>query len=155
MAFEIQDAVPADAAELTQTFFATFGGDFNRTMFPQTPDVTTWWEQNFKDLARRTLAKEGDEVLLKVTDETGAIAGFAKWKRPVGADRDLHEDEPVAWAPSCDKDLCERFFSGMDAQHQKWMEDRPHYCKFDSRDMFSAGLSCLHKTSYDCREADL
>ncbi|CAG7970378.1 unnamed protein product [Penicillium salamii] len=127
MSFEIQDAVPADAGELTQIFFATFGGDFNRTMFPQTPDVTAWWERNFESQARQTLAKEGNEVLLKIMDNEGTIAAFAKWGLPVHAGSDLQEEEPAAWAPSSDKDLCERFFSGMDAQHHNWMEKRPHY----------------------------
>ena len=129
MALEIQNATPEDAAELTQVFYAAFGGEFNRTMFPQEPDVTAWWEHSFNKLALRTQANEGNAVLLKITDEKGAIAAFAKWKRPVTADRDQEHEEPVDWAPSSDKDLCERFFSSMDGQHQKWMEDRPHYCE--------------------------
>ncbi|KAJ5334581.1 hypothetical protein N7452_006984 [Penicillium brevicompactum] len=127
MALEIQNATPEDAAELTQVFYAAFGGEFNRTMFPQEHDVTAWWEHSFNTLALRTQANEGNAVLLKITDEKGAIAAFAKWKRPVTADRDQEHEEPVDWAPSSDKNLCERFFSSMDGQHQKWMEDRPHY----------------------------
>ncbi|KAJ5336242.1 uncharacterized protein N7506_004264 [Penicillium brevicompactum] len=127
MALEIQNATPEDAAELTQVFYTAFGGEFNRTMFPQKPDVTAWWEHSFNTLALRTQANEGNAVLLKITDEKGAIAAFAKWKRPVTADRDQEHEESVEWAPSSDKDLCERFFSSMDGQHHKWMEDRPHY----------------------------
>lgn len=108
-------------------------------MFPETPDVTVWWEHRFSEEARLTLAGEGHEVLLKVTDGEGAILAFAKWKKPVSAaDRDLREHEPVVWAPSSDKELCERFFFGMDTHHEKWMGDRPHYCMF-----FVSWLICL------------
>ena len=139
MSLKIHPAAPADAPELTQVFYATFGGDFNRTMFPETPDVTVWWEHRFSEEARLTLAGEGHEALLKVTDGEGVILAFAKWKKPVSAaDRDLREHEPVVWAPSSDKELCERFFFGMDTHHEKWMGDRPHYCMF-----FVSWLICL------------
>lgn len=144
MALEIQNATVEDAAELTQVFYAAFGGEFNRTMFPQKPDVTAWWENNFNTLARRTQANEGNEVLLKITDDKGAIAAFAKWKRPLTADRD-QEHQPVDWAPSSDKDLCEQFFSGMDGQHQKWMGERPHYCKLMAETSFFALTFGTHR----------
>jgi hypothetical protein len=145
MALEIHHATVADAPELTQVFYATFGGDFNRTMFPEKPDVTAWWEHKFSEEARRTLADEGHEVLLKVTDgEGGAIVAFAKWKRPVsGADRDLREHKPVVWAPSSDKELCERFFCGMDAHRENRMGDRPHYCMFHLFDWLVIFCSCF------------
>jgi hypothetical protein len=131
MALKIHNATPDDAAELTQLFFATFVGDFNQTMFPRTPDVTEWWERKFSEEARFALANEDRMVFLKITDSHGTISAFTKWKRPVkAADRDLQEHEPVAFAPNCDKDLCERFFSGMDERHVQFMGDRPHYCMF-------------------------
>ncbi|KAJ6084915.1 hypothetical protein N7499_004544 [Penicillium canescens] len=129
MPLEVIPATPADGAELTEIFYAAFVGDFNRTMFPRTPDVTAWWEQNFHDTIKRSLAAETSEVILKVVDsDQGAIVAFAKWKCPTSADRDRHErEEPVVWAPSCDGELCDRFFSGMEELHGKWMGDRPHY----------------------------
>lgn len=131
MSLEIYPASPADAPELTQLFYATFGGDFNRTMFPETADVTEWWEKAFSEWIERSLAGESDDVILKVTEgsEGGAIVAFAKWKRPASADRDRHE-EHVVWPPSSDKELCDRFFHGMEAQHALWMGERPHYCMF-------------------------
>lgn len=131
MKLEIQDANPADAPELTQLFYASFGGEFNRTMFPKVPDVISWWEDKFADDARKTMAKEGYEVLLKVVDgdDDGAIAAFAKWKQPVlPGDRDRQENERVVWAPSSDKNLCEHFFSTMNETHENCMGQRPHYC---------------------------
>lgn len=132
MSLEIQLAAPADAPALTQVFYATFVGDFNRTMFPRTPDVTAWWERKFSEEARATQAGEGREVLLKVTGEDGAVVAFANWKCPASAaDRDLQKHEPEDWAPSCNKELCEKFFSRMDAEHKERMGERPHYCMFD------------------------
>jgi hypothetical protein len=132
MPLEMIPATPADGAELTEIFYAAFMGDFNRTMFPDTPDVTAWWEQNFHDTIKRSIAAETNEVILKVVDsDQGAIVAFAKWKCPTSADRDRHErEESVVWAPSCDGELCDRFFSGMEELHGKWMGDRPHYCMF-------------------------
>jgi hypothetical protein len=132
MPLEMIPATPADGAELTEVFYATFVGDFNRTMFPHTPDVTAWWEQNFHDTIKRSIAAETNEVILKVVDsDQDAIVAFANWKCPTSADRDRHErEESVAWAPSCDRELCDRFFSGMEELQGKWMGDRPHYCMF-------------------------
>ncbi|OGE50869.1 hypothetical protein PENARI_c015G00751 [Penicillium arizonense] len=92
MSLEMIPATPADGAELTEIFYAAFVGDFNRTMFPHTPDVTAWWEQNFHDTIKRSIATETNEVILKVVDsDQGAIVAFAKWKCPTSADRDRHE----------------------------------------------------------------
>jgi hypothetical protein len=132
MTLKIIPATPADGAELTEVFFATFVGDFNRTMFPHTPDVAAWWEQTFHDSIKRSIAGETNEVFLKVVDsDLDAIVAFAKWKVPTSADRDRDErEESAVWAPSCDGELCDRFFSGMEKLHEKWMGNRPHYCMF-------------------------
>ncbi|KAJ5463671.1 hypothetical protein N7475_008615 [Penicillium sp. IBT 31633x] len=73
MSLEIYPASPADAPELTQLFYATFGGDFNRTMFPETADVTEWWEKAFSEWIERSLAGESDDVILKVTEGSEGV----------------------------------------------------------------------------------
>lgn len=132
MSLEVHPASPTDASDLTKVFYATFVGPVNETMFPQTPDVTEWWENEFRENIARSLVGEIPEVFLKVTEgsEDGAIVAFAKWKRPVSADRDRHETQEPVWPASSDKELCDRFFHGMEAQHGLWMGERPHYCKF-------------------------
>ncbi|KAJ5766135.1 Acyl-CoA N-acyltransferase [Penicillium nucicola] len=133
MPLEMIPATPADKASLTEIFYAAFVGDFNRTMFPHTPDVTAWWEHTFHDSITRSIAGETDEVFFKIVDsdsdaDPDAIAAFAKWKCPTSADRHRHEPEqPAEWAPSCDGELCDQFFSGMEQSKAKWMGDRPHY----------------------------
>ncbi|KAJ5306883.1 Acyl-CoA N-acyltransferase [Penicillium antarcticum] len=129
MLLEIIPATPADGTELTEIFYAAFGGEFNRKMFPETPDVTVWWEQIFHDSITRSIAGRTNEVFLKVVDsDQDAIVAFAKWKCPTSAGRDRHEpEESAVWAPSCDGKLCDRFFGGMEELKGKWMGDRPHY----------------------------
>jgi hypothetical protein len=131
MSLEIHPAFPVDASALTQVFYAAFTGPFNESMFPRKPDVTEWWEKNFHDSIARSIAGTSNEVILKVTSGSaeGAIVAFARWEVPVsGADGDRHEQ--VVWAPSCDKELRERFFSGMEVQHGAFMGGRRHYCMF-------------------------
>lgn len=132
MSLEVHPASPTDARELAQVFYASFRSDFDTTMFPNTPDVTEWWEKYFTAGITRSIAGETHDVFLKVTEgsESGGIVAFAKWKCPAtAADRDRHEEQ-IVWPPSSDKELCDRFFTGMGARHEKWMGERPHYCTF-------------------------
>ena len=133
MPLEIHPASPKDAPELTQVFYASFRSDCDRTMFPNTPDVTEWWESSVRADITRSIEGETRDVFLKVTEgsEDGGnrIVAFAKWKLPVTADRNRHEEQ-IVWPPSSDKELCDRFFNGMESRHEKWMGDRPHYCTF-------------------------
>ncbi|KAF3019884.1 hypothetical protein E8E15_001008 [Penicillium rubens] len=129
MSLEIHPASPADARELTEVFYGSFHSDLDTTMFPKKPDVTEWWEKYFTTSIARSIAGETHDVFLKVTEgsEDGRIVAFAKWKLPVApADRRRNEEQ-IVWPPSSDKDLCDRFFNGMGARHEKWMGERPHY----------------------------
>ncbi|KGO66541.1 Acyl-CoA N-acyltransferase [Penicillium italicum] len=129
MSLEIHPVSPADAPELTQVFYASFRTNLDTTMFPNTPDVTEWLEKDWSDSITRSLAGETREVFLKVTEgsERGAIVAFAKWKLPVPA-ADRHRDErQIVWPASSNKELCDHFFYGMEARHEKWMGERPHY----------------------------
>ncbi|KAJ5781199.1 Acyl-CoA N-acyltransferase [Penicillium paradoxum] len=130
MSLDVHPASPSDASELTQLFYATFVGPVNETMFPRTPDVTEWWEYHFHRDITRSLAGEIPEIFFKVTEgsKDGKIVAFAKWKRPVSADRDQHEKkEPMVWPVSSDKKLCDHFVYGMEEQHHELMGERPHY----------------------------
>ncbi|KAJ5114406.1 hypothetical protein NUU61_000165 [Penicillium alfredii] len=134
MALEIEPANPSDASQFTEVFLAAFSDDFNRTMFPATPDVREWLTKDFSESIARSLAESSHEVYLKVTDPShGKLVAFAKWKRPVpAANLDRHDDShtaggEAAWPKSSDTALCGRFFSEMDAQHQSWMGGRLHF----------------------------
>ncbi|KAJ5926243.1 hypothetical protein N7516_008016 [Penicillium verrucosum] len=109
MSLEVHPASPTDAPELTQVFYASFRSDLDTTMFPNTPDVTEWWEKYLSDVITASIAGKTNDVLLKVTEdsESGRIVAFGKWKRPVS--------------------FAIGFFHGMEARHEKWMGERPHY----------------------------
>lgn len=151
MSLEVHPASPTDAHELAQVFYASFRSDFDTTMFPNTPDVTEWWEKYFTAGITRSIAGETHDVFLKVTEgsESGGIVAFAKWKCPAtAADRDRHEEQ-IVWPPSSDKELCDRFFTGTGARHEKWMGERPHYCTFFFFLPFFFLDSCLASSGFD------
>ena len=130
MALEIQTATSADAPALAEVFFAAFSDDFNRTMFPPTPDVRAW-------IAETLLTSDeasGRDIILKATDpaDSDAVVAFAKWVRPSSSDAHADPDrhEGPKWPAGSDAALCDLFFGTMDEHHEVLMEERPHYCKF-------------------------
>ncbi|KAJ5355141.1 uncharacterized protein N7496_012353 [Penicillium cataractarum] len=127
MASDVQFAQSADAPKLAEVFFAAFSDRFNRTMFPDNPEVRVWMEKNL--LCGEGIAE--NQIMLKVTDPSNpdVVTAFAKWIRPSSgssADPDRHE-EPAVWPESSDGELCDRFFGTMDGHHKDVMEGRPHY----------------------------
>jgi hypothetical protein len=131
MASDVQLAQPVDAPKLAEVFFAAFSDRFNRTMFPDKPDVRIWIEKNL-------LCGEGiseDQVMLKVTDPSNPdmVVAFAKWVRPSSvshADHDRRAEGPAVWPESSNGELCDRFFGTMGGHHKEIMKERPHYCMF-------------------------
>ncbi|CAI7593773.1 unnamed protein product [Penicillium manginii] len=135
MAFEVQTASPGDSPRFTEAFLSTFSDDFNRTMFPDNPEVRAFLESTMLQVN----SEHKHEILLKVTDPSNAdaVAAFAKWIRPIAstdsaaganAHQDRHEN-PVStrWPASSDEKLCEMFFGTMAKHHEELMEGRPHY----------------------------
>ncbi|OOQ81599.1 acetyltransferase, GNAT family [Penicillium brasilianum] len=128
MASDVQFTQPSDAPKLADVFFAAFSDRFNRTMFPDKPDVRVWIKKNM-------LCGEGilgDQTMLKVTDPSNSdvVAAFAKWVRPSSgssADHDPQAEDPAVWPESSDGELCDRFFGTMDRHHKDAMKGRPHY----------------------------
>jgi hypothetical protein len=126
MAFEVEPATPSDAPQMTNVFLAAFSDPFNRTMFPPTEDVRAWATEHLVGGG----GAQDHEVFLKVSDEEGKVAAFAKWIRPnTGADPGLQEAEG-SWPLSSDAELCERFFGTMNIHHHELMGERRHYCMF-------------------------
>jgi hypothetical protein len=138
MAFKVQTASPGDSPRFTEAFLSTFSDDFNRTMFPDNPEVRAFLESTMLQVN----SEHKHEILLKVTDPSNAdaVAAFAKWIRPIAstdsaaganAHQDRHEN-PVStrWPASSDEKLCEMFFGTMAKHHEELMEGRPHYCTF-------------------------
>ncbi|PWY88339.1 acyl-CoA N-acyltransferase [Aspergillus heteromorphus CBS 117.55] len=125
----VSPALPSDSTALTDTFLAAFSDDFNRRLFPPTPDVRSWWVEQFRRDIELAGGRDPSCAVLKVVDEDGVIAGFAKWQFPVpvSASNDGHgagvgDEEKVAWPPSSDSELCERFFGDIHAEKGRVMD---------------------------------
>lgn len=131
MPFEIHPATPADAPALAEVFLAAFSDDFNRTMFPPTPDVRAWAAENL------FTSRSPKEVILKITDsdDPGTAAAFARWIRPGQAHADPDPGQ-TEWPASSDSALCDHFFGTMGKHHEELMGDRSHYCMFIDHVLF-------------------
>lgn len=140
MTTDILPATAADGPALRKVLLSAFSDDFNRTLFPATDDVRQWWDSKLiKDIENA----KPHEVYLKVVDNrTGGIVAMAKWDMPPSTtrseeedtlpttDEQQHEDEEegTVWPPSCDRELCDRFFGTMAKQRTKFMGERAHCC---------------------------
>lgn len=95
-------------------------------MLPPTEDVNVWVIKN----AVGGAGAQPHEVFLKICDDEGRVAAFAKWVQPVDAHDDRHEtdDDEGPWPVSADKELCEVFFGTMSEHHRELMGTRRHYC---------------------------
>ncbi|KAJ5218078.1 uncharacterized protein N7498_000177 [Penicillium cinerascens] len=101
MTLEVEPASPSDAPQMVRVFQAAFSNAFNRTMFPPTEDVRVWAMEHLVG----GNGAQPREVFLKVRDEEGKVAAFAKWIRPRSADPDGREEEEVSWPASSDVEL--------------------------------------------------
>lgn len=95
-------------------------------MFPPTEDVRAWATEHLVGGG----GAQPHEVFLKVADEEGKVAAFAKWIRPGSADPDRREEEEVSWPVGSDGELCAKFFGTMEKHHHQHMGNRRHYCMF-------------------------
>lgn len=134
---QIYPATPLDAPQLTTLFLTAFSNPTNHAMFPRTADVQAWWEAIFQAETER-MQQGKAKMLWKVVESSaqkgeergegeGEIVAFALWKLPGD---DAHEDDAHAHElpRSADKDLCQRFFTGMARNREKYMSSRLHYC---------------------------
>ena len=133
---QLLPATLSDAAQLTTLYFAAFSIPLNLAMFPRTPDNRAWWEAFFKAEIER-MQQGKNKMLWKVIDSSAPnaqkegeeIVAFAMWKLPRHeADKDDNED--AQFPPNGDQDLCQRFFSAMDRNREKYMSSRLHYCNY-------------------------
>ncbi|KAJ5118057.1 uncharacterized protein N7443_003261 [Penicillium atrosanguineum] len=125
MAFEVEPAHTSDAPQMARVFQAAFSDAFNRKMLPPTEDVNVWAIENVAGGG----GAQPHEVFLKICDDEGRVAAFAKWVQPVDTDDGRHEndDNQGSWPVSADKELCEVFFGTMSEHHRELMGTRRHY----------------------------
>jgi hypothetical protein len=131
MSFDLLPATPTDSPALTTVFLAAFRDPFNQRLFPRTPDVTAYWTAQFTSFINNP-----HKTVLKVIDSAdGSIVAFTVWQLPVqSSPEDVHlkhshsHSGQYPYPASCDRELCEVFFGGMEEMKKRVMGARPHYC---------------------------
>ncbi|EIN03976.1 acyl-CoA N-acyltransferase [Punctularia strigosozonata HHB-11173 SS5] len=127
MSFILSPAEPADVPELTSIYLASFVDPFSLTLFPRTPGVRAWWEQ---DLAQG-FADPNVRMLKVVDDASGRIAAFAKWVLPPPQGEEENEEEKgealPEWPEDADGQLCQSFFAGLLEAKKRLMGPRPYF----------------------------
>lgn len=126
--FIIEPATLEDIPALTPVWFAAFTDRDFRRMWPDTPGVRKWWEDNTRnDMLTRPFQK-----YLKVTDPTAVdandrarIASFAKWDFAMISDRGRRY---LPWHEDMAVEECDEFFEREDKERTRVMGDEKHYC---------------------------
>jgi hypothetical protein len=137
MNFNIEPAVPSDAARITEIYFAAFTNELSHRIMPRTDDVREYQLARFKKLAE-TAPTDSKTHFLKIvgsgseSDPTPVIAGFAIWRFFEGdsASDEKHSKSTVQWPASSDAELCNSFFSRVDQERKNAIGEQPHYCTF-------------------------
>ncbi|KAJ5675171.1 uncharacterized protein N7477_005105 [Penicillium maclennaniae] len=124
MAFEVEPAHTSDAPQIARVFHAAFSDAFSRQMLPPTEDVKAWVIENVAGGA----GAQPHEAFLKIRDDEGKVAAFAKWVLPRDAEEDQHKpDAEGSWPVGADQELCAMFFGTMSEHHRELMGTRRHY----------------------------
>ncbi|KAL2856782.1 hypothetical protein BJX68DRAFT_191657 [Aspergillus pseudodeflectus] len=134
MNFNIEPAVPSDAARITEIYFSAFTNELSHRIMPRTDDVREYQLARFKKLAE-TAPTDSKTHFLKIvgsgseSDQTPVIAGFAIWRFFDGdsASDAKHSKSTVQWPASSDAELCNSFFSRVDQERKNAIGEQPHY----------------------------
>lgn len=111
-----------DIPQITQLWYNVFSMPEMRALFPDTPGLRQWWD----DTNRHDLLHKPGQKYLKVVDENGQMAAYAKW--------DLAPEERgrrfPPWHADSDRKSCDAFFGGMEKERLRLLGGRKHYCRF-------------------------
>ncbi|KAI5365208.1 Putative GNAT domain, acyl-CoA N-acyltransferase [Septoria linicola] len=121
MAFTLLPLQELDVPQCVTIYFAAFQNAHSLGCWPRTPDIRAWWENMIKD----ELHEPGAQWLKAVLEESGEIAGFAKWQEPEpGIEPDVSLPE---WPAEADAELCDETFGAWARAHRDLMGKRGHW----------------------------
>jgi len=124
MAFEVQSLQEQDASRCVDIYFAAFQNPHSLGCWPRNvPSVRAWWEQMIHD----ELNESGSQWLKAVSQSTGEIAAYCKWRR-YEADHEPDTSLPE-WPKGADTTLCNETFGDWARKHPELMGRRAHWCE--------------------------
>lgn len=118
----IEPVTLEDIPQITELWYNIFSMPEMRALFPDTPGLRQWWD----DTNRHDLLNKPGQKYLKVVDENGKMAAYAKWD----LDLDRRGDRFPPWHPDSDSKACDAFFGGMEVARLKLVGGRKHYCRY-------------------------
>ena len=123
MTFELHPVEASDAPACVTIYFAAFQNPHSLGCWPRDiPTVREWWENMIKD----ELHEHGSQWLKAVSNETGKIAGYCKWRRyEAGHEADTSLPQ---WPEGSDKRLANETFGDWANKHPQLMGARAHWC---------------------------
>lgn len=130
--FILEPATLEDIPALTTLWFAAFTDPAFRRLWPDTPGVRKWWDDNTRnDMLTRPFQKYIKAVDPSAVDENGRprIASFAKWDLAMLPDRGRRY---LPWHEEMAGKECDEFFDGEDRERTRLMGDEKHYCNVPS-----------------------
>lgn len=129
---QIHQVRQSDIPTMINIWYKAFDTPSIRSMFPDTPGVRKWWE----DDTHYNLQHHPQQKYLKVVDTTsnanananGRIVAYAKWD--LGS---MEERGPrtLPFTDEMDQVACNRFFGNMDHERRRLMSGRKHYCTYN------------------------
>lgn len=115
---------------MAEVFFRSFNAPFWQYLIPDTPFMRSWWVQGWT----KGLDNPTDRTFVAVDtrpEADGKIVGFSRWQVPQ-PDGNLEHDSWPEMKPEdkvWDMDILAPFFGGMDANREKVMGKKPHWCE--------------------------
>ncbi|KAL4739360.1 acyl-CoA N-acyltransferase [Aspergillus similis] len=109
----------ADISAVVSLWYAAFHTPEMRKLFPDTPGVRQWWQENIRNDLRRKRAQQ----YLKVV-ERGQIIAYAKWDL---ASPEENGDRFLPWHPEMDSEACNQLAMQTASARKIVTGSRKHY----------------------------
>jgi hypothetical protein len=127
----LEPLAEADTSAVVSLWYAAFHTPEMRRLFPDTPGVRQWWQENIRNDLRRKRAQQ----YLKVV-EGGQIIAYAKWDL---ASPEENGDRFLPWHPEMDSEACDQLALQTTWTRKSVTGFRKHYCEYPHRSTIASG----------------